>query len=162
YVTLARRAARPYSDREIALVETFADQAVIAIENARIFQELQARNRELSEALEQQTAMADVLRILSQAPAALQPVLDGIAGKAARVCGAEDAVIRLREGDTLPVAAHVGPMHGMPAVVAIRRGTPGGRAVLERRTIHIPDLAASSAEEFGSLRADALQRGVRT
>ena len=85
---------RPFKEKEIALLERFADQAVIAIENARLFQELQERNAELNEALEQQTATGEILRVIASSPTDVQHVLQAIVASAARICDADISDIR--------------------------------------------------------------------
>ncbi len=96
-----RTEVRPFTPAQIKLLETFADQAVIAIENVRLFQELK-------ESLEQQTATSEILGVIASSPTDIQPVLDVVAENAARVCGANDAVIRLVEGNMLRSVAHHG------------------------------------------------------
>ena len=103
-ILIRRKEVRPFTDKQIALLKTFADQAVIAIENVRLFKEVQQRNTELREALEHQTATAEVLGIISRSPTDVQPVLDAIVESAARVCGIDDVVLRLRAGNDLDFA----------------------------------------------------------
>src|SRR5215831_6789090 len=146
-------AARPFLDREIALVQTFADQAVIAIENVRLF-------NETKEALEQQTATAEILQVISGSPTDLQPVFDTIVRSARRLCDAFDAVIYRRDGDTLHLVAHEGPIPTASMQALIRGWTPG-RAVLDGRTVHIADIQAE-VDEFPEGSEIARRVGNRT
>src|SRR5262245_51793770 len=109
-IAIRRTEVRPFTDKQIALLKTFADQAVIAIENVRLFKEIQERNAELRETLEHQTATSEVLGIISRSPTDVQPVLDAIVESAARVCGVDDVAMRLRAGDTMVARAHFGPI----------------------------------------------------
>ena len=150
-IHVARPAVGPFTDVELALLRTFADQAVIAIENVRLFQELEARNRELTESLEQQTATGEILRVISRSPTDLQPVLDAVAENAARVCGAADSHICLLEGDVLRVVAIHGehrPSVTIGDTLSATVATISGRVVCERRAIHIHDFAALPETEY--------------
>src|SRR5262249_21234466 len=156
--TLAARRmeVRPFTPAQIKLLETFADQAVIAIENVRLFQELK-------EALEQQTATSEILGVIASSPTDLQPVLDTIAINAAQMCAANDAVIRLVQDDRLQLAAHVGAVDpGQGARPPISRGTANGRAVIDRQTIHIHDLLTVPETEFPESKRNQPISGART
>jgi GAF domain-containing protein/HAMP domain-containing protein len=161
-ISIRRMEVRPFSDQQIKLLETFADQAVIAIENVRLFKELEARNRDLTEALEQQTATSEILRVISSSPTEIEPVLDALVKSATRFCGAYDAVIFLPEGDSLRVGAHHGPiLNPVGLLVPLVHGTVAGRALLERQAVHVADLQAE-AHEFPEGSALARQLGHRT
>src|SRR5262249_47652233 len=147
-ILLSRNTVRPFDEKHMELAATFADQAVIAIENVRLFDEVQAQKRELSEALEHQTATSEVLNVISRSPTDAQPVFDAIVQSAARLCEAIFSVVWLYDSDLLRVAA---THNFMPEVLDILfktypkradRSTVGGRAVLEGRIAHVPDLLA--------------------
>jgi GAF domain-containing protein len=145
-----RMEVRPFTPAQIKLLETFADQAVIAIENVRLFKELQERNRDLTEALEQQTATSEILRVIASSPTDIQPVLDVVAENAARLCESIDAHIFRSEGDVYRLAASYGPIPvvSKEETIPLSRGTVSGRAMIDRQPIHIADLAEVSDPEF--------------
>jgi GAF domain-containing protein len=149
-MTIYRLEVKPFADKQITLVETFADQAAIAIENARLFDEVQARTKEIQESLEYQTAISDVLNVISRSPNTLQPVLDTIVQTAARLCAAEFSVVfRLYEGKCHIVAGNaqnefIEFLREHPIVPT--RASCTGRAVLEGRTVHVLD--ASNDPEY--------------
>ena len=148
-IMIRRTEVRPFSEKQIKLLETFADQAVIAIENVRLFKELQERNAELREALEHQTATAEVLGIISRSPTDVQPVLDAIVESAARVCGIDDVVLRLRQENTMVLRAHFGPIP--IGRVEISSDEPQFRWMREHGTLHIPDVRAQNDFPLGSV-----------
>src|SRR4029434_8333017 len=142
-VSVSRGTPGPFSDRQIALLQTFADQAVIAIENVRLFKELEARNSELTEALEQQTATGEILRVISSSPTDVQPVFDNIGRSAVRLCEARFAAVYRYDGDVLDLASHY---NFTPKALAEVRsafptrelgGSSVGQAIRERRIVHI-------------------------
>ena len=152
-IQLRRPESVPFTDKQVSLLQTFADQAVIAIENARLFNETR-------EALEQQTATAEILRVIATSPTDYQPVFDTIVRTAGLVCGAVDAVLWTTDGGELVVRAHHGPL---PATIGARRpmhGFVAGYAVREARVVHVKDL--TEADDFPAGRDLARRLGWRT
>src|SRR5262245_55621961 len=155
-----RTEVRPFTPAQIKLLETFADQAVIAIENVRLFQELK-------ESLEQQTATSEILGVIASSPTDIQPVLDVVAERAARLCDATDAVISSVDSESFSrsVMASYGSIPVPREIVQaspLTRGTPAGRAFLDRKTIHVHDLAAELETEFIESKPRQQVSGSRT
>jgi len=152
-ILIRRMDVRPFSERQIKLLETFADQAVIAIENTRLFEEVQARNRDLAEALDQQTATAEVLKVISRSVFDLQPVLETLVENACRLCGADKGFIYRVEEDCGQWGAAYNAAPDLLAFLAERpvkhaRNSVTGRVLLERRTIHVHDVLADPEYDF--------------
>ena len=152
-VLLMRRLPKPFSDKQIELVETFADQAVIAIENVRLFDEVQTRTRDLTESLQQQTATADVLKVISRSAFDLQTVLDALIESATRLCNADQGAITHEIGGVFFRAASYGYSLGLSdfirnTPVQMDRGSIAGRALVEGRIVQIPDVKADPEYTF--------------
>jgi PAS domain S-box-containing protein len=154
----ARLGAKPFGDREVALIKTFADQAVIAIENVRLF-------NETNEALARQTATAEILRVISGSPTDIQPVLDAVAERAGKLCDAPYANVMLVDGDVLRVmsvySTEPGPTPDQRNFVPIRRTFVNARAVLDGEVIHIPDVLPIMDSEFPDIRRNQEKFGFR-
>jgi two-component system NtrC family sensor kinase len=152
-LVLVRRTMRPFTDKQVELVTTFADQAVIAIENVRLFDEVQAKTEDLRESLQFQTATSDVLKVISSSPDSLQPVLDVIVDTSRHLCGTETSTIFLLRDKHFHIAAASGAMpeyleflQANP-IALDQAGSSTSRAAREKRTVHIPDIGADP--EFG-------------
>jgi two-component system NtrC family sensor kinase len=150
-----KREVDPFTDKQIELVETFADQAVIAMENVRQFKELQASNHELTESLAQQTATAEILRVISSSPTDLQPVFDTVVRNAVMLCSAALGGLHRIKSGQITLDAHYGFGEELATILkrdvfplAISRARVTGRAILERGVVHIRDIR--EAREYGA------------
>ena len=155
-IFLARHEPGLFAPDQVALVETFARQAAIAIDNVRLF-------NETKEALDQQTAISEILRVISGSPTDVQPVLDAVAERALKLCGAAQSVIALVEGTSVRFVSGSGNTpNAVGEVVPLTRGLVIGRAIIDRSLVHVPDLAAVPPEEFPEGREMQERIGHRT
>ncbi len=161
-LTLTRSVVRPFTDKQIELITTFADQAVIAIENVRLFDEVQAKTRDLTEALTYQTGSANILSVIASSPTDVAPVLQAIVTSACEVCNAYDAAVLLRDGDDLRFSAHHGPIPIGLEKWPINRRWTAGRAFLDQKPVHLHDLLADENAEFSDGREMSRRMGHRS
>ena len=156
-ISIRRTEVRPFSEKQIALLKTFADQAVIAIENVRLF-------NEIKEALEQQTATSEILGVIASSPTNVQPVLDVVAESAARLCDATDAHIMRVDDSRLRLVAAYGPIPrpSREESIPLSRAVVPARAIIDRQTLHLHDLAAEVETEFPESKPLQERFGTRT
>jgi two-component system, NtrC family, sensor kinase len=147
-IMLRRIEVHPFSDKQIALLRTFADQAVIAIGNVHLFHEVQAKTRDLEEALRYQTGSAGILNVIASSPTDVRPVLKAIVESACELCGAYDAVVRIKDGDGLAFGTHHGPLPVSLESVPITKNSTAGMAVIGRKSVHVHDLLAADGDRF--------------
>ena len=160
--TLTRQVVRPFTDKQIELVSTFADQAVIAIENVRLFDEVQTKTRDLSDALTYQTGSANILSVIASSPTDVGPVLKAIVESACELCEAFDAVLVLKDGQDLRFSAHHGPIPMTLVKWPINRNWTAGRAFVDQRPVHVHDLQSPEGDEFPDGREMSHRMGHRT
>src|SRR5215468_7116360 len=157
-----RQEVRPFDDKQIALVQSFASQAVIAIENARLLNELRQRTDDLTESLEQQTATSNVLEVISRSAFDLRAVFETVAESSVKLCGADRAFIYRFDGEVLRMAAAFNAPQKLRDFVSENPIRPGrysasARAALERRTIHIPDLLDDPEYSYGAKNVEKIR-----
>jgi len=151
-----------FSDHHVQLLQAFADQAVIAIENARLFDEVQAKTRDLEEAMVHLTGSANILSVIASSPTDIAPVLQAIAKSACAFCDAADAAVLLREGDQLRFKAHHGSIPLTMYARPINRDWVNGRAVIDKVPVHVRDFFSAEGDDFPQGREMAARRMVRT
>jgi len=161
-LAVTRSAPGTFADGQVALLQTFADQAVIAIENVRLFKELEARNRDLTQALEQQTATSELLKVIGQSTFDLQPVFEKLAENAVRLCEAERALIYRLDRQLLKLVAAHNVSDDLRAFIErnpikLGHGSTSARAGLERRTTHIHDIQVDPEHTYGSRQIDPIR-----
>ena len=161
-LALLRRNVRSFTDKQIELVTTFADQAVIAIENVRLFDEVQAKTRDLTEALTFQTGSSDILSVIASSPTDVAPVLKAIVESACELCEAKDAVVLLKDGDDLRYSAHHGPVPFDMRKRPISRNYLSGRSVVDKEPVHISDVFSEEGAEFPEARELSRKNGIRS
>jgi two-component system NtrC family sensor kinase len=162
WISIARREAGPFADKDVELLQTFADQAVIAIQNVELFEEVQARTADLTESLQQQTATADVLGVIASSPTDVMPVLKAIVESACRLCEASDAYVAVKDGSDLVFQTHHGSIPVAWTRRPLNRQWPAGRAVIDGKPVHLHDIMAREGDEFPDGRDIARRDGAHS
>ncbi|MGA8898501.1 GAF domain-containing sensor histidine kinase, partial [Bradyrhizobium sp.] len=147
-INVTRAEPGQFADHHVQLLQTFADQAVIAISNVRLFQQVQERTRDLTEALTYQTGSGNILRVIASSPTEVGPVLKAIVESACELCEAYDAVVLLRDGDDLRFWAHHGPIGINLEKWPISRNWTAGRAFVDRKPVHVRDMLSEEGDDF--------------
>ena len=160
-IVIYRQEVRPFTDKQIELVQNFAAQAVIAIENTRLLNELRQRTDDLTELLEQQTAISEILRVISNSPSNVQPVLDSVAEHAARICEAQIVDIIVAQKNVLRVSAAFGELGRNIGEVPLDRSTVMGRSICDMKPVHLAD-QQNAGDEFALGREFAVKFGHRS
>jgi GAF domain-containing protein len=162
FIAVTRVQPGSFADHHVQLLRTFADQAVIAIENARLFEEVQAKTRDLTEALTYQTGSSNILGVIASSPTDVGPVLKAIVESACELCEAVDALVVLKDGDDLVFKAQHGSIPVVWQRQPVSRNWTAGRAVVDRKPVHVHDLLSTEGEEFPDAREFARRTNVRT
>jgi len=162
FIAVTRLQPGAFADHHVQLLRTFADQAVIAIENARLFEEVQAKTRDLTEALTYQTGSANILSVIASSPTEVEPVLKAIVESACELCDAYDAVVLLKDGDDLRFSAHQGPIPVKLEKLRINRNSVTGRSVIDRVPVHLHDALSDEGAEFPEGQEHSRRDGFRS
>jgi two-component system, NtrC family, sensor kinase len=162
FIAVTRIQPGAFGDHHVQLLRTFADQAVIAIENARLFEEVQAKTRDLTEALTYQTGSSNILRVIASSPTDVGPVLDAIVENACELCDANDAIVFLENAGELRSTAHRGPIPEGLIKLPVSRTRITGRAFLDRKPVHVRDIHSAEGAEFPDGQEIARRLGHRT
>jgi two-component system, NtrC family, sensor kinase len=161
-IVAARPEVRSFTDKEIALLENFAAQAVIAMENARLLGELRQRTNDLTEAMTYQTGSSNILNVIASSPTDVAPVLKAIVESACELCSAYDAVVILKQDDDLRLGAHHGPISMIQKRWKDDRTSVSGRAMADRRPVHVHDVLSDEGVEFAIAREMSRLDGCHT
>jgi GAF domain-containing protein len=152
-IGVSRKELGRFAPHHVQLLQTFADQAVIAIGNVRLFDEVQAKTKDLTEALAYQTGSSNVLRVIASSPTDVDPVLKAIVESARELCEANDAIALLKDGENLRFSAHSGPIAVMHDRWPINRNWTAGRAFVDQKPVHVHDMLSEEGAEFPVARA---------
>ncbi|MDI1267134.1 MAG: GAF domain-containing protein [bacterium] len=161
-ISVTRKEPGRFADHHVQLVKTFADQAVIAIENVRLFDEVQAKTRDLTEALTYQTGSGNILKVIASSPTVVGPVLKAIVDNACEICNAYDAAVVLQDGNDLRFSAHHGSIPIGLEKWPINRHWTAGRAFLDKKPVHLHDLLADENADFSDGRDLSRRMGHRS